>query len=103
MEAIEVRESKIYIAGPMSGYENDNRDKFNLVAENLKSQGHIVLNPAILPAGLTQPEYMDICCAMLRSSTAILMLENWTESEGASAEYHLAKKLGKKMLLRVAF
>lgn len=87
--------SKIYIAGPMSGFENFNRDKFNDVAKKLKQHGHVVLSPATLPAGLTQAEYMDICCAMVRCSTGLLMLDGWDQSEGATAEYHLAKKLGK--------
>lgn len=31
---------------------------------------------------------------MIRSSTHIVMLYGWRESEGAQAEYHYAKKLG---------
>ena len=92
--------SKIYLAGPMSGFENFNRDKFNQAAEKLKQLGHVVLSPAILPAGLTQAEYMDICCAMVRCSTGLLMLDGWRKSEGATAEYYLAKKLGKDLFFQ---
>lgn len=84
---------KIYIAGPMTGHENYNRDAFNREAERLTSHGHIVLNPATLPGGLEQREYMDICFAMLRSADAILMLPGWKGSAGASAEYHYAYKM----------
>ena len=52
--------AKIYIAGPMSGLPNFNRDAFNLEAERLHALGHIALNPAILPDGLEQHEYMAI-------------------------------------------
>lgn len=52
---------KIYIAGPMTGYENYNRPMFNAVAQQMLSGGHVALNPATLPDGLSQREYMDIC------------------------------------------
>ncbi|ENR1369437.1 DUF4406 domain-containing protein [Escherichia albertii] len=84
---------KIYIAGPMTGYENFNRDAFNKEAERLSRHGHSVLNPATLPNGLTQCEYMDICFAMLRSADAILMLPGWKASAGATAEYYYAYKM----------
>ncbi|MDP4455455.1 DUF4406 domain-containing protein, partial [Escherichia coli] len=54
---------KIYIAGPMTGYPDYNRAAFNAKASELMAEGHIVLNPAMLPGGLCQSEYMDICLA----------------------------------------
>ena len=51
---------KVYIAGPMSGLPNFNRAAFNHAHFHLWSKGHIVLNPARLPDGLTQADYMDI-------------------------------------------
>ncbi|PAT70428.1 nucleoside 2-deoxyribosyltransferase, partial [Klebsiella pneumoniae] len=83
---------KIYIAGPMTGRENFNREAFNKEAERLTRHGHTVLNPASLPDGLEQREYMDICFAMLRCADAILMLPSWQTSSGATAEYHYAYK-----------
>jgi hypothetical protein len=94
---------KIYIAGPMSGYDNFNRDKFNHFAGELETKGYVVLNPATLPGGLTQAEYMDICCAMIRSATSLLMLDDWAKSDGAVAEHYLAKKLGKTIYLESHF
>lgn len=85
---------KIYIAGPMTGYANDNRGAFNQKAALLRQQGHCVLNPATLPAGLEQREYMDICYAMIRAANTLHMLEGWQNSTGAQAEYHCAIKLG---------
>ena len=74
------------------------KGRFNKAAFTLETKGFVVLNPASLPAGLTQAEYMDICCAMIRSCTKIVMLEGWQQSEGATAEYHLAMKLSKTLL-----
>lgn len=84
---------KVYIAGPMTGHENFNREAFNKEAERLAKHGHVVLNPATLPAGMEQREYMDICFAMLRCADAILMLPGWQASSGATAEYHYAYKM----------
>lgn len=84
---------KIYIAGPMTGLPDFNRAAFHKEAERLQRHGHVVLNPAILPGGLEQREYMDICFAMLRSAEAILLLPGWQTSPGATAEYHYAYKM----------
>ncbi|MBB9724688.1 DUF4406 domain-containing protein [Escherichia coli] len=85
---------KVYIAGPMTGYENFNREAFHRAEEALKREGHTVLNPAVLPDGLTQPQYMDICMAMIRCVDRIYMLKGWHLSAGAKAELALAEKLG---------
>ncbi len=49
---------RVYIAGPMTGYENFNREAFHKAEEELKREGHTVLNPAVLPDGLTQPHWI---------------------------------------------
>lgn len=84
---------RIYIAGPMTGIPDFNRPAFWFVEMMLHTQGHTVLNPASLPDGLTQPQYMDICLAMLRCAEAIYLLRGWEESAGAVAEKALAEKL----------
>ena len=89
---------KIYIAGPMTGRDNFNREAFNKEAERLTRHGHTVLNPASLPDGLEQREYMDICCAMIRCADAVFMLRGWEKSAGAVAEYALAKKIGLEII-----
>lgn len=89
---------KVYIAGPMTGYKDFNRPMFNDAAELLLSQGHVALNPAILPDGLTQPEYMDICLAMIRCADCVCLLPGWFSSAGAKAEQAIAEKLGLKFM-----
>lgn len=84
---------KIYIAGPMTGYENFNRKSFNDAAVVCIGNGGIPLNPAILPPGLTQGQYMDICLAMIRAADAIYLLKGYEESKGAMAELAYAEKL----------
>lgn len=84
----------IYIAGPMTGLPNYNREAFFRKQMSLRLDGWTVISPHVLPSGLTQSNYMDICLAMVRSANAVYMLRNWEESQGAYCEYVLAKKLG---------
>lgn len=86
-------QTKIYIAGPMTGIPEFNRPEFFKAEAQLIEKGYITLNPAQLPGGLTDAQYMDICCAMLRAVDAIYMLEGWERSAGARAEKALAEKL----------
>ncbi len=83
---------KIYVAGPMSGIEDFNYPAFHDMAKKLEAQGHCVMNPAILPKGFSEDDYMDVALAMLRCCDAIIMLKGWQGSMGAKAEYALAEK-----------
>ncbi|MGL5491059.1 MAG: DUF4406 domain-containing protein [Shewanella sp.] len=85
----------IYIAGPMSGIQDFNRPLFNKVAIELTEQGYSALNPATLPDGLSQGQYMQICLPMVAVADELVMLPGWEQSEGASIEFMLAKKSGK--------
>ena len=86
---------KIYIAGPMSGLPNFNRDAFNSAAHGVLADGDIPLNPAVYPDGLTQCEYMQLCCPMVMMADEVIMLPAWINSQGATAEFNLAMKCGK--------
>ena len=85
----------IYVAGPMSGIKDLNRPLFNMVAGVLTEHGHSVLNPAALPDGLSQGQYMQICLPMVAVADELVMLPGWEQSEGAYIESLLAKKSGK--------
>ena len=83
----------IYIAGPMTGCKDHNRTAFFTEAMRLAADRHVVLNPATLPEGLSQQQYMSICIPMLMCADAIYLLEGWVDSAGARAEYVMALKL----------
>ena len=51
---------KIYIAGKIAG-DRRYRAKFREAAKALEAADHVVLNPATLPDGLTDADYMRIC------------------------------------------
>lgn len=89
---------KVYIAGPMTNRPHLNRPAFHAAAERLIEAGDIPLNPAVLPDGLSQADYMAICMSMLQRADDIYLLDGWEASAGAVAEYHLAYKLQLKVM-----
>ncbi len=89
---------KVYIAGPMTGLPHFNRPAFQQAAINLSFEKHVPLNPAILPDGLTEADYMAIGLMMLQRAEAIYLLTGWQFSAGARAEHALALKLGLEVI-----
>lgn len=103
--------SKIYIAGPMSGYKNFNFDEFNGAARMLKAEGWTVFNPAQKdlekhpeiennptgdPALAAEKDGFNFREAYLWDLTkvleadAIYMLRGWEQSPGARGEHAAA-------------
>ena len=64
---------KIYIAGKIAG-DRRYRAKFREAAKAMEAAGHVVLNPATLPDGLTDGDYMRICMAMVDAATGVILL-----------------------------
>lgn len=107
---------KIYLAGPMRGYENFNFTAFDYAAEKLRSQGHEVFSPADndrkrlgeLPPNPTGDETQlaletkftireamrDDTKWICEEAEAIALLPGWEKSSGATAETALAICLG---------
>lgn len=89
------RPTIVYISGPMSGLPECNRPAFYDETLHQQQKGNVVLNPATLPDGLTQQQYMGICIEMVKIADEVIMLPNWVNSQGATAEFHYAMKCGK--------
>lgn len=77
----------VYIAGPMTGQKDYNREAFEQAERELCREGHIALNPGKLPLGMPDYSYMPICMAMLEQAEAIYLLKGWEHSKGAIAEF----------------
>jgi hypothetical protein len=104
---------RIYLFGPMRGYEDFNFAAFKAAQEKLESLGHEVFSPAErdLKAGfdprgrgtdaelakkafdLREALAEDLEWICLRAQ-ALVGLEGWPASAGSLAEVHTAKALG---------
>ena len=89
---------KIYIAGKITG-DKKYRAKFREADKALEALGHVVLNPAILPAGLEERDYMRITLAMLEAADLAVFLPDYRESAGAMIEWAWCKRTGKDCAL----
>lgn len=103
----------VYVSGPMRGCPDFNFPAFMAAAERLKEMGHVPINPAqrdidrgFDPAGLSGFEDLGQLGFNLRHALAIdavlvceeadavLVLDGWERSKGATAEVALARACG---------
>lgn len=88
----------VYIAGPITGLPNLNKEQFAAAATKVKQLGLIVRNPhelcADLPIDTAWKTYMKRCISHLVECTDIVLLPNWGRSDGANLEFQIAKALG---------
>lgn len=82
----------LYVAGPMSGYRDNNHPAFNAAADRLRAACWQVVNPATDVAG-NERHYVDFIREDLRlmlDCDGVAMLDNWWESTGARNEVQVA-------------
>ncbi len=79
----------IYIAGRITG-DPGYKSKFKKAENVLREAGLEVMNPAILPEGLTREQAMPICMELLKCCDSICLLEDWYTSIGAREEMRAA-------------
>jgi hypothetical protein len=89
---------RVYIAGKITGDKNY-REKFAKAEMVLTAMGHCVLNPANLPSGMEQGDYMRICFSMIDCADCVVLLPDWRESSGARLERAYAEKIGKEVVV----
>lgn len=86
---------KIYIAGQITG-DKRYKAKFKEAERRLVAAGHIALNPATQPAGLSPADYMRVCFAMMEAADVVLFLPDYQESRGAMLEWSWCQYVGKQ-------
>lgn len=86
----------LYLSGAITA-DSNYYSKFRVAHGEIGAKGHDVLNPAMLPAGMSYDKYLDIDFAMLRAADGIVMLDGWKESTGAKAELRYALAAEKKV------
>jgi len=79
----------IYLSGRITGLDNY-KELFDAEQKRLEAEGHVVINPCILPEGLSYEEYMHIDFALIDISNRLHMLKNWKDSSGAIREWNYA-------------
>ena len=109
------RQLRVYIAGPIKGMPNGNREAFAAAATELKALGFAPVNPWEIPPGdhpgqqcIGEPVdgaahhygcYLRADIVELLACDAITMLPGWDLSKGASTEHHVAASIGLRMVV----
>jgi hypothetical protein len=89
---------RVYIAGRIKGVANY-APPFTEAADNLRSQGFDVFNPAAAnQEGRPINKIMGYLLPQLCNCDAIAMLPSWWRSGGARIEWMLARYLGLKVI-----
>jgi hypothetical protein len=88
--------TRLYIAGPMSGYPEHNFPAFNQAAEQLRAAGYDVENPADtgLVDGWEWADYLRFDLPLMLKCDGVAALFGWQDSKGACLEVHVAEELG---------
>ena len=92
-----------YVAGPITGMPNLNRDAFAAEIASLREAGYGALNPHDIPPPppprcLGEEEtwnyYMRKCLSLIAEATHMRFLPGWQNSRGACLEHKIALALG---------
>lgn len=90
------RANRLYLAGPMTGFEDFNFPAFNAMAAQLRARGYVVENPA--EHGVVEKadwaDYMAYDLTRLGLCGQVAVLPGWENSKGARLEVHIARELG---------
>lgn len=93
--AVEQEPRVLYLAGPMSGYEDCNYPAFNAEAARLREHGFTIHNPAeIGDMGSQYATLLRKDIRLILESEGIALMEGWWASTGARLEVHIAGVLG---------
>jgi hypothetical protein len=86
----------VYLAGPMTGLPNFNRDAFNSMAQRMRRAGFLVVNPTEngLPANAPWASHMRRDLHALLDCQGVALLPGWGSSKGALLEVSVAQSLG---------
>lgn len=102
-----IKHHKIYLAGPMRGYDENNAPAFREATQWLRLHGIDVVSPVELDeaegvdlsADYTEEEVgqflrRDLLSFLRGEVDAIVVLPGWEQSQGAALEVHVARETG---------
>lgn len=88
---------KIYLSGPMTGFEDYNYPEFNFKAKALRAQGYEVFNPAETDNGYQdhpRSYYLKKDVIAITECDAVAVLTGYEMSLGVLLELHVAVAIG---------
>lgn len=93
------RNKTIFLSGPMTGYENYNKEAFFKHEMEFRNKGFSsIRNPAVIGEKYGYNEdynfYIRKSLAMLLEADAIFVFGNYEKSKGVNMEIELAHKVG---------
>lgn len=102
------KKMRVYLAGPMRGYLNDNHQAFDAAEKQWRAAGHNPVSPAYLARALGKGGeggnyesdarfirlVMMIDCTVICGCDAIAVLPGWERSRGSTMEVALAQSIG---------
>ena len=86
--------TRVYIAGPMSGYEDYNYPAFHAMARRLRALGFEVESPAENPEQECWEDYLKVALRQMLTCDSVVFLKGWEASKGATLEHHVAMSTG---------
>lgn len=94
-----MKRKRVYIAGPMTGLPNYNREAFFAAAETLRVAGFDPVHTADMPDGLEYKTYIKRSKKLLKTCDAVCLLDGWNRSNGVMKhELPLALKRGMQVV-----
>lgn len=88
----------LYLIGAITS-DPHHCEKFADAQMVLEELGYIVINPCILPAGMTYEQYMKIGLCFVETADVICALPDWKKSPGAKIEHYHAGEEKKRIIL----
>jgi hypothetical protein len=88
--------TKVYVAGPMTGYPEFNYPAFYAASERLRAIGIEPINPARAEGRegcKTWLDFMRLSLIDIAACDGIATLPGWQDSRGAALEVHIARSL----------
>lgn len=89
---------RVYISGPMTGYEDNNIPAFEAAAKKLRHLSYSVCSPAetstFLGWDLAHEDYMRFDFERILEADFVAVLPGWEDSKGARAEIAMALHIG---------
>jgi len=93
----------IYIAGKITGMEDEARHLFDIAERGIRKLGYRVINPMELPHDHDKSwsSYMRECIKDLVDCDSIFLIQNWKESPGAKVEFQIATSLAMNVYFKL--